>query len=320
MIGGIDLLFDVLLCAALVWLAWRTITTPAVFDSVVLFMVLGLLMALAWARLDAPDVALAEAVLGAGINGALLLGACKAMLTDPGGARDAERPAPGVVPGPLAAALCVPAGVILAWLMMAAPGGHGAVREGAAAAAAGHFLQNPVSMVLLDLRAYDTLMESVVLLLAWVGASALFTRSGLASPFSPRADHRLHTEPLVRIVTPFLLLVAFYLWWAGAHAPGGAFQAGSLLAALGIVYQLTGRLQPAEEAGTVLRTVLVIGPLVFALFAWLGLAWSDAVLAYPESGGYSLVLVMELALILSIAASLVLLFAARPGMRPGDRN
>jgi hypothetical protein len=35
----------------------------------------GLLMALAWARLEAPDIALAEAAIGAGLTGALLLDA-----------------------------------------------------------------------------------------------------------------------------------------------------------------------------------------------------------------------------------------------------
>lgn len=33
----------------------------------------GLLMALVWARLHAPDIALAEATIGAGLTGALLL-------------------------------------------------------------------------------------------------------------------------------------------------------------------------------------------------------------------------------------------------------
>jgi energy-converting hydrogenase B subunit D len=42
---------------------------------VVQFIVFGLLMALAWARLQAPDIALAEAAIGAGLTGALLLDA-----------------------------------------------------------------------------------------------------------------------------------------------------------------------------------------------------------------------------------------------------
>jgi multisubunit Na+/H+ antiporter MnhB subunit len=40
---------------------------------VVLFIAFGLLLALAWVRLGAPDVALAEAAIGAGITGTLLL-------------------------------------------------------------------------------------------------------------------------------------------------------------------------------------------------------------------------------------------------------
>jgi uncharacterized MnhB-related membrane protein len=41
----------------------------------VLFIIFGLLMSLAWARLAAPDIGLAEAAIGAGLTGALLLDA-----------------------------------------------------------------------------------------------------------------------------------------------------------------------------------------------------------------------------------------------------
>ena len=69
------LAFDLLLIAALLWSAARALTTADVFRAVVLFIVFGLLMALAWARLGAPDIALAEAAIGAGLTGALLLDA-----------------------------------------------------------------------------------------------------------------------------------------------------------------------------------------------------------------------------------------------------
>ena len=69
------MIFDLLLVAALLWSAVRVLTTPDLFRAVVLFIVFGLLMALAWARLDAPDIALAEAAIGAGLTGALLLDA-----------------------------------------------------------------------------------------------------------------------------------------------------------------------------------------------------------------------------------------------------
>ena len=69
------LAFDLLLIAALVWSAARALTVAELFRGVVLFIVFGLLMALAWARLGAPDIALAEAAIGAGLTGALLLDA-----------------------------------------------------------------------------------------------------------------------------------------------------------------------------------------------------------------------------------------------------
>jgi len=65
--------FDAVLGSALLWLAWRALASPDLFRAIVLFIAFGLLLALAWARLDAPDVALAEAAIGAGLTGALLL-------------------------------------------------------------------------------------------------------------------------------------------------------------------------------------------------------------------------------------------------------
>jgi uncharacterized MnhB-related membrane protein len=68
-------LFDGLLGLLLLWLAWRTLACTDLFKAAVLFITFGLLMAIAWVRLDAPDVALAEAAIGAGLTGALLLAA-----------------------------------------------------------------------------------------------------------------------------------------------------------------------------------------------------------------------------------------------------
>lgn len=68
-------LFDAGLIVAVVWLAIRALAEVKMFKSVVLFIAFGLLTALAWVRLAAPDIALAEAAIGAGITGALLLDA-----------------------------------------------------------------------------------------------------------------------------------------------------------------------------------------------------------------------------------------------------
>jgi uncharacterized MnhB-related membrane protein len=71
----IGLLFDYLLAVLILWLGWRALTSQSLFQAIVLFVAFGLSMALAWVRLDAPDVALAEIAVSAGLTGALLLAA-----------------------------------------------------------------------------------------------------------------------------------------------------------------------------------------------------------------------------------------------------
>jgi uncharacterized MnhB-related membrane protein len=66
---------DGLLALLLLWLASRALSSRGLLESVVLFVGFGLTLALVWVRLDAPDIALAEAAIGAGLTGALLLAA-----------------------------------------------------------------------------------------------------------------------------------------------------------------------------------------------------------------------------------------------------
>ena len=67
--------YDLLLAGTLIWLAVRVLAEVRLFKAVVLYIAFGLLVAIAWVRLAAPDIALAEAAIGAGITGALLLDA-----------------------------------------------------------------------------------------------------------------------------------------------------------------------------------------------------------------------------------------------------
>lgn len=66
-------LFDILLGLGLLVLALGIVRARSLYQSVVMFMVFGLLAALAWTRLHATDIALAEAAIGAGVTGALFL-------------------------------------------------------------------------------------------------------------------------------------------------------------------------------------------------------------------------------------------------------
>lgn len=70
-------LFDLVLAGAILWLAWRTLHAEDLFESLISFMALGLLISLAWVRLKAFDVALAEAAIGCGMTGTVILMAIK---------------------------------------------------------------------------------------------------------------------------------------------------------------------------------------------------------------------------------------------------
>lgn len=68
-------LLDGLLAGMLVVTAVSVLVSQSLFRAVVMFIAFGMLMALAWMRLQAPDIALAEAAIGAGLTGVLLLDA-----------------------------------------------------------------------------------------------------------------------------------------------------------------------------------------------------------------------------------------------------
>jgi uncharacterized MnhB-related membrane protein len=89
--SGVLWILDVVLCASLLWLAYQTLATADLFKAIVSFMVFGLIMALTWARLNAPDIALAEAAIGAGLTGALLLSTLATLSKPVAGQRNEDK-------------------------------------------------------------------------------------------------------------------------------------------------------------------------------------------------------------------------------------
>ena len=168
-------------------------------------------------------------------------------------------------------------------------------------------VSNPVTAVLLNFRGYDTLLEMVVLLLALLGSWSL---GGSPPPIAPPSGLVLGT--LARQLSPVLILVAGYLLWSGAHAPGGAFQAGAVLGAAGVLLLLAGwRLHPSL-AQLPLRLALTIGPAVFVVVAVLMLLRGGRLLEYPPAQADILILVLEIVATISIGVTLAALFQGSP--------
>jgi uncharacterized MnhB-related membrane protein len=72
---NLQMAFDVVLMLNCLGLAWMSIFSKSLFRCIVVFVCLGLLVTIAWGQMGAFDVAIAEAAIGAGITGALLLAA-----------------------------------------------------------------------------------------------------------------------------------------------------------------------------------------------------------------------------------------------------
>lgn len=162
---------------------------------------------------------------------------------------------------------------------------------------------NPVTAVLLNYRAYDTFLELGVLLLALLGVWSL---GSSASQRPPPAEPVL--DNLARVLVPILIVVAGYLFWAGAYIPGGAFQAGAVLGAAGVLLILAGwRIDP-RFVGLPLRVSLVLGLVVFAVVGVLFTLIDRQFLEFPPHYAGVLILLIEGLATLSIGIALAALF------------
>lgn len=162
---------------------------------------------------------------------------------------------------------------------------------------------HPVTAVLLNFRGYDTLLEIGVLLLALMVVLAVSPRDGRAVAASAEPVLQM----IARIAVPLMLLAAVYLLWAGAHRPGGAFQAGAVLGAAAVLLFLAGLLPGWNAPTPRLRWGLAGGFLVFLAVA-AALLDQGALLRYPPEAAGALILLIEAALAVSLGLILAGLF------------
>lgn len=307
-----NLVLDGALVLALVISAGAALLSRDLFRAVVFFIAFGLLMAVVWVRLNAPDLALAEAAISAGLTGALLLDAV-------GQLRDPNRPHERVLPwveGLLCS--CLLAALVAAILIHPEP--SPALLEGLKAAMEGESIgvTHEVTAVLLDFRSYDTFLEVSVLAAAAVIGLGLQPLRSSAPPLQQVSNGLL--DGLIVWLGPLMLMVAVYLLWAGTKQPGGAFQAGAVLAAAGVLLRLSGLTLAFLYPSFLLRLGLIAGYGVFLLAALSGLVIGLPLFSYPEGSAGLIIVTVEAFLTLSIGITLLSLFTAAPPTHPGHRH
>jgi multisubunit Na+/H+ antiporter MnhB subunit len=287
---------------------WAVCSRDA-FAAVVGFLAYGLLLTLAWVQLHGIDVALTEGAIGGGLTGALLIGAAARLH-----ASEAVAERPGGLTRAAAALACVAITAVLAFCVLGLPNPPPTLAGDVTAHIAAIEVGNPITAVLLAFRAMDTLLEAIVLVFALIGVWSLAPDRAWGG--RPGPQH--HADPngilayVARVLPPIGIIVGLYIFWTGAEHPGGKFQGATILAAMWLLVIMAGLSDTPPISRTSLRVGLVVGPLVFIAIGLAGAATADAFLAYPNGYAKPLIIVIELALMPTLALILTLMLAGAP--------
>jgi multisubunit Na+/H+ antiporter MnhB subunit len=298
-------ILDLSLALTLLLLAFRALHARGHFQAIVLFITMGLVLAMIWVRLGAPDIGLTEAAVGAGIAGVLLLDTLRRMRMPHDGTERDEKPTFLWLAN--AGAVCLAALLLLAFY------GLPRTSAGLSAVVQAHLVasgvQHPVTAVLLNFRGFDTMLELGVLLLAIEGLLCVSGRTGLEA-IAPPPRSATVLQWLVRGVFPLMLLTTGYLLWTGAYAPGGAFQAGVVLAAGLVLLWMAGHPSLSALSESHHRLLSVAGFGAFLVAGTTFMLQGRAFFEYPRDRADLLILILETSATVSIAAILAGLFLA----------
>ena len=297
-------------------LALWSVLARGAFVAVAGFVAYGLLLSLVWVRLYGIDVALTEAAIGGGLTGALLIGAVARLRTTEAAAA-AERSGAGT--RLLAALLSAAVAGVLLLCVLALPDPAPSLAPQVVQNLPATGVGNPITGVLLAFRALDTLLEAIVLVIALIGVWSLAPDALWGGRPGPRhvADPDGIFAYLARLLPPIGIVVAIYIFWAGADHPGGKFQAATILAAMWMLVQMAGLADVPPVGTRWLRWGIAAGPLAFVAIGVIGVPTAGIFLAYPEGWAKPMIVVIEIALLPTLTLVLALLMNGPP-QRPAS--
>ena len=269
-------IFGIFLLSLLVITAVAIVRAQNLFVAVMLMGIASLLIAANFFLLDAADVALTEAAVGAGISTVLFLGALA--LTD-------EQERAPTSRWMLSFAVTLVATLVVIYATFDKPR-FGDPEAPVQTHVAPWYLEktpeyidipNVVTAVLGSYRAYDTLGEGFVVFTAGIGVLFMLGAGRVRLTRTEETAHnvglRHHLIPRVvgRLLIPFILLFGLYVQFHGEYGPGGGFQAGAIIAAAVILYAL---LEGERHALEVLPQKLLLGMMAggAVLYTGVGLA------------------------------------------------
>jgi multicomponent Na+:H+ antiporter subunit B len=303
----------------LVMTAFSVVFMRDLFAIVMLFGIYSLVSAGFFVNLDAVDVALTEAAVGAGISTILMLGTL-AITT-----RSERRSNHGPLL-PLLVVAVTGAALIYGTLDMphftdpdAPIHTHVAPRYiGQSGMETG--VPNIVTSVLASYRGFDTLGETIVIFTAGIGVLALLGRFGprpATAVATAPMSHHLILRVIAKALIPLILLYALYIQFHGDYGPGGGFQAGVMFAVAFILYAIvfgTDRMQQVIPP-RVLHVVMAAGVLLYGGVGIASMLLGGEYLDYnvlahdPVHGQHLGILLVELGVGITVSAVMLSIYS-----------
>jgi multicomponent K+:H+ antiporter subunit A len=203
----------------------------------------GMLVALAFARFSAPDLAQTQLVVEVVTIILLMLALYYLPSRTP-----SESSLPRILRDLLLAGGCGAMVAVLAYVVLTRPYDTGIAEFFLANSISGGGGTNAVNVILVDFRGFDTLGEITVLAIAAVGIFAMLDGLRLTHPTCDPQGRRwawaknpLILMTLSRLMLPLALLISVFIFLRGHNLPGGGFIAGLITAvALALQYIASG--------------------------------------------------------------------------------
>ena len=312
-------IFGIFLLTLMLITAIAVVHTKNLFVATTLMGIFSLLLAGNFFLLDAADVALTEAAVGAGVSTVLFLSALS--LT-----AELEKPRQG---GRLVAlAVVVITTLALLHATLDSPQ-LGDINAPVHQHVAPWYIDNTptvidvpniVTAVLASFRGYDTLGEVFVVFTAGIGVMFLLAHYPHKKPRKPHHGlrHYLIQRLVGRTIIPFILLFGLYVQFHGDFGPGGGFQAGALVAAAIILYALIEGTDRAINVvpSWLLRGMVAGGALLYGSVGIAGILMGGNFLDYsvlssdPVAGQHLGILLIELGVGITVTGVLLSIFFA----------
>lgn len=316
------IVFAVFLLTLLVITAIAIVRTKDLFVAVMLTSIFSLIMAANFFVLDAADVALTEAAVGAGVTTVIFL--CALALT-------------GYIEKPREGGRWVAQGTVAVLALLIIYASFDKPRLGDPDApvhqhVAPWYLEktpeyidipNVVTAILSSFRGYDTLGEVFVVFAACIGVLFILgvpapRNAAPALEKSKGLRHHLIPQVVGRLLIPFIVLFGLYTQFHGEYGPGGGFQAGAIIATGVILYALLEGESKALRAvpRSVLLGMVVFGALLFGGVGVVCMLMGGAFLDYsvlssdPVLGQQMGIIIIEAGVGMAVCGALLSIFHA----------